>query len=175
MRKKRKDPNQLSFDFDAKIEKYVALKEEFLAPPRASPSARSFEEDCISLAVGLKNAIVESGLSREQIADAINVTYGWPLSEAYNKLSSSKRKTTQHLSVHMLNHYLSKPVEYKIPGYLIFGIQRVTQSLKATDALAADISAQVISKEEKRHLTLGKLDTTILEMQRLKKELRCRQ
>lgn len=71
MAKKRKDPNQRSlFDLPDKIEKYVALKEEILTPPRTAPSVRSYEEDCISLAAGLQNAIRESGMSREQVADA---------------------------------------------------------------------------------------------------------
>lgn len=171
---RRKDPNQLSFDFSSSIEEYVALKTAVLSTPKPVSAGRSYEEDCIALAVGLKEAIVESGMSRDQVADEINVTYGWPTDEAYRQLPKEDRKTTHHLSLHMLNHYLSKPVEYKLDGYLIFAIQRVTRSLATCNAIAKDMDAQVISGDEKRDLTLGKLDVTILEMQRLKRELRGR-
>lgn len=71
----------------------------------------------------------------------------------------------------MLNHYLSKPAEYKIPAHMIFAIQRVTQSLKAADALAADLSAQVISEDERLDFDVGRLDSTIREAQQLKRKL----
>jgi hypothetical protein len=173
---KRIDPDQLYFDFDSKVDEIVELKTSILTSsnmPRIH-STRSLDEDCITLAAGLKEAIRESGLSRDQVADEINVLYGWPTSEAFKSLSGEIQKHTQHLSIHMLNHYLSKPSEYKIPGFLIFAIQQVTGSLKACDLIARDQGGQVISSAEKVELTLGKLDTTILEMNRLKRELRGR-
>ena len=90
-------------------------------------------------------------------------------------MSTDEQQISHHLSLHMLNHYLSKPVEYKMPGYLIFALQQVTLSLKACDVIAKDQGGQVISSGEKVELTLGKLDKTIIEMNRLKRELRGKQ
>jgi hypothetical protein len=115
----------------------------------------SFEEDCIEMARAVKLALKKSGLSREQLVDEINSYYN------FNKLS-----------IHMFNHYLSKPAEYPIPGYLIYGIQRITGSLEPCRTLADSEGAKVITGDEVRQMTLGKIDENILELQRLKKELR---
>ena len=72
----------------------------------------------------------------------------------------------------MFNHYLSKPAEYRLPAYYLFAIQRITESLEPAQCLAEAEDAKVISKGEVRQWALGKLDETIVEMQRLKKELR---
>ena len=153
------DQRQMGFDFDRKIEEYRELKKEILSgqPPK---HIESYEEACIELAAAAKRAIRQTDLSREQTVDAINEYFGW--------------EGTKRLSIHMFNHYLSKPVAYPIPAYLIFAIQHITESLEMTRALAEPADAHVISGDEVRQMTLGKLDETILEMQRLKKELRGR-
>ncbi|MGD8388796.1 MAG: hypothetical protein PVG49_16740 [Desulfobacteraceae bacterium] len=171
--KKRIDAKQMSFldrDYDSKIEEYVALKTEILgAPPaRDGREAQSWEEDCIEIAAAIKAAIKASGLSRQQVVDAVNILYGWPADSP----KKSGEKKPRHLSIHMFNHYLSKPVEYPIPSYLIFAIQRVTSSLVPCIAFAEAEGAQVISGDEVRQMRLGKLDDTLIEMQRLKKALR---
>jgi len=167
MSKKRKkvDPNQLSFDFDHKIEQYRELKEEILQGSEASTTHCEFEEACIEIAAAIKRAIRQSGLSREQMVDAINDYFGWPKEDT---------KRGKHLSIHMFNHYLSKPSEYPIPTYYIYAIQRITGSLEPVKALAEAEGARVISGDEVRQMALGKLDEMILEMQKLKKELRGR-
>ena len=165
-RKKKIDPNQLSFDFDRKIEQYRELKEEILqGEPQASADDCEFEEACIEIAAAVKRAIRQSGLSREQMVDAINDYFGWPKEET---------RKGKRLSIHMLNHYLSKPAEYPIPAFYIFAIQRITGSLEPIEALADAEGARVISGDEVRQMALGKLDEMILEMQRMKKELRAK-
>lgn len=163
MSKKRKriDPNQLSFDFDKKIDEYRTLKEEILEEGH-KPSEKAFEsyeEVCIQIAASIKKAIHSSGLSREQVVDEINRYFGW----------SDEKKS---LSIHMFNHYLSKPVRYPIPTFYIYAIQHITKSLEPTRALAEAEDAKVISGDEVRQMAMGKLDETILQMQRLKRELR---
>ncbi|HUU40435.1 MAG TPA: hypothetical protein VMW42_05810, partial [Desulfatiglandales bacterium] len=112
-----------------------------------------------------KRAIKQSGLSREQVVDAINEYFGWS-TEAIGK---NARKP---LSIHIFNHYLSKPTQYPIPSFYIYAIQHVTGSLEPCISFTAAEDAKVISGDEVRQMTIGKLDETILEMQRLKKELR---
>jgi hypothetical protein len=161
-RKKRIDPNQGSFDFDATISAYRNLKDELLSH-RAAPSGsimESYEEACIEVAASAKRALRASGMSRDQLVDAINDYFGWPA------------ETKKALSIHMLNHYLSKPVEYPIPAAMIFAIQHCTRSLDLSGAFAEAEGGRVITRDEIRELAIGKLDDSILEMQRLKRELR---
>ena len=161
-RRKKIDPNQLTFDFDGKIEECTALKVEILNAETqpADKCIESHEEACIQIAAAIKKAISKTGLSREQAVDKINRYFGW---------SENKKK---RLSIHMFNHYLSKPVRYPIPTFYIYAIQNITKSLEPTRTLAEAEDARVISGDEVRMMAMGKLDATILEMQKLKRELR---
>jgi len=160
-KKKRIDPNQLSFVFDQQIEAYTNLKTELLSStPKPTKNIETYEEACIEIAAAIKRAIRSTNMSREQVVDAINDYFGW---------SGDEAKT---LSIHMFNHYLSKPVEYPIPSFYLFAIQGITESLEPSRVLAEAEDARVISKDEVRAWALGKLDETIIEMQKLKKELR---
>jgi hypothetical protein len=172
--KKRLDKNQMCL-FDSTIDQYISLKTEILSPPKPKRGAHSWEEECVEVAVAIKRAIKESGLSRDQVVDAVNEYYGWgnEITDSRFEISEDK-KTKKALSIHIFNHYLSKPYEYPIPAYLIFAIQKITGSLTPCRVFAEAEDAQVISGDEKRALTLGKLDETITEMQMLKKELRVR-
>lgn len=166
MSKKRRriDPDQLSFDFDRHIKEYTRLKHALLAhDEQKERESESFEEACIEVSAAIKQAIRETNMSREQIVDAINDYFGWPGKEA---------KKGKHLSIHMFNHYLSKPAEYPIPTFYIYAIQHITGSLIPTMSLAEAEGARVISGDEVRQMAVGKLDETILEMQKLKRDLR---
>jgi hypothetical protein len=160
MSKRRKtldNPNQLKLDFDRKIETYQTAKQDALDACQETQKKEigSRDEACVEIAVACKRAIRHSDMSREQIVDAINNYF-------------SERR----LSIHMFNNYLSKPCKYPLPSYYLYAIQYVTGSLEPVQALAEPMDARVISGAEIRHMALGKLDETILEMQRLKKELR---
>jgi len=157
-RKRIENPNQLKLDFEHTIETYQAVREEALdacQKPQTTKHIENRDEACVEIAVACKRAIRQSGLSREQAVDAINEHFG-----------------DKKLSIHMFNNYLSKPIRYPIPSFYIYAIQHVTDSLEPTQALAESMDARVISGAEVRQMNLGKLDETILEMQRLKKELR---
>jgi len=153
------DDRQLSFNFDKSINEYRDLKTVIITAPKAKET-HSHNEACIEIAASLKKMQRKSGLSREQIVDAVNEYFGWG------------NKASKHLTIHMLNHYLSKPVQYPIPAFYIFAIQRVTDSLELCKLLADAEHAKVISGEEVRQMALGKIDENILELQRLKRELR---
>ena len=156
------DTRQMALDFDQLIEAYTQLRDELLKG-HCHPSIRntSYDDGCVEIAVAIKRAIRESGLSREEIVDAVNDYFGWP--------KDDKRKT---LSIHIFNHYLSKPTEYPIPVVYLLAIQRITASLDPLPVLAEAEGARVISQDEVRKLALGKLDDAIHEMQRLKREFR---
>ena len=109
----------------------------------------------MTIAAAAKKAIRQTNLSREQILEAINDYF-----------------EDKKLSKHMFNHYLSKPTEYPMPAALVFAIQRITGSLEIIKELAGAEGARVISGVEVRQMTLGKLEETIIEMQKLKKELK---
>lgn len=159
-KKKSLDPNQAAFDFDSTIKAYRNLKEELLNSCHTSNVIESYEEACIEVAAAVKRALRTSGMSREQLVDAVNDYFGWT--------ENGKKK----LTIHMLNHHLSKPVEYPMPAALIFAIQNRTRSLDIAGAFAEAEGGRVITRDEIRELAIGKLDDTILEMQRLKRELR---
>jgi len=182
MSKKRNkiDPNQLSFDFKfnraEQVEQICRLKEEILSSP-ATPlkSCVSWEEDCIELAAAAKRTVRQSGMSREAVVDEINKLYGWiSVDDLKENQGGKKKKGQKHLSYPMFSHHLSKPTEYPLPGYLLYAIQRVTESLQLANSLAEDMGGDTISKEEKTDLALGKLELSISEMQKLKRELKGR-
>ena len=155
---KKIDDRQLSFDFDRSINEYRDLKCEIISEPKPVES-HSYHEACIEIAAALKKMQRRSGLSREQLVDGVNEYFSW-------------QKSKKQLTIHMLNHYLSKPTLYPIPTYYIFAIQRVTGSLEICKMFADAEKARVISGEEVRQMALGKIDENILELQRLKRELR---
>ncbi|MBW2570064.1 MAG: hypothetical protein JRE47_12060 [Deltaproteobacteria bacterium] len=177
---KRKDPNQLDLDFKfnsaEQVEQICRLKEEILSSPiTAQKSSVSWEEDCIELAAAAKRAVRQSGMSREETVDKINNLYGWiSVDDLKEKQGGKKKHAQKHLSYPMFSHHLSKPAEYPLPGYLLYAIQRVTESLQLAGALAEDMGGDTISKEEKTDLALGKLELSISEMQKLKRELKGR-
>ena len=177
MAKKRKDPDQLDlFGEKPDVDEFIALHRKMLAPsppPEPEQNQCSWEEDCIYLAVAAKEAISESGMSRQEVADEVNSRYGWPSVEEYKGLlDAGKTKGVKHLSYHMLNHYLSKPTKYRMNAYMVLAIQRVTESLKFCDVLAREQGATVASPEENRALSFGKLQRTLLELKELEKEFK---
>lgn len=157
------DTRQMELDFDAKIELYQKARSEVLDVYNGNRTTHknieSIDEIYIGNAVACKQAIRDSGLSREQVLEGIN---------AYLQASGGVRE----LSIHMLNHYLSKPAEYPMPLHIIYALQGVTLSLAPIKTVAEDFDAKVITREETRQMALGKLDETIAEMMRLKRELR---
>jgi len=168
--KKRLDTRQLNiFDYDARIDEYVALKTEILTKPeKAVKAVHSWEESCIEVAANAKKSIKSSGMSRDQAVDAINEYFGWTTP------TGPRHKGSKGISLAMFNNYLSKPVEYPMPAWLIYGIQHVTASLIICKGFAEAEDAKVASGEEVREFALGKIDSNITELQRLKKELRGR-
>jgi hypothetical protein len=157
------DNRQMALDFDQPIEVYTRLREELLQDIEPQPENHEYlyEECCIEVAVAVKKAIRVSGLSREQVCDAVNDYFGWP--------KDDKRKS---LSIHMLNNHICKPSEYPLSAPLIHAIGRVTGSQEPLTALAEMEGARMITGDEVRKLALGKIDDALAELQKLKRTFR---
>lgn len=163
-RRKKLDRVQLTFDFnfEKRVETHLKEKSDILETIHTSKPAKtieSYEEACIEQAAAIKKAVRQSGMSREEVVDGINAYFGW----------TDKGK---HLSIHMFNHHLSKPAEYPIPAPLLYAIHHVTGSLAPCRSFAEAEDGDVITQDEKKELMLGKMETAVYEMQRLKRELR---
>jgi hypothetical protein len=156
--------------FDA-LATYTAAKEEIAEQcenqhGQGQRESASEAEDCIEIAAAIKRSIRESGLSREQVCDAMNAY--WGRTEEKHKTGECQRP----LSYEMFNHYLSKPVEYPIKAYFLFAIHRITQSLEPARVIVSAEGAEVTTKEDLAMLAIGKLEKNISEMQQLKRELK---
>ena len=155
------DTLQESLDFESPIEAYVQLREALVsaAPPAHDNHPGNYEEYCNEIAVAVKKAIRHSNLSRDQVVDAVNEFFRWP----------KDGDGRERLTVNMLNNYLCRPDSYNMPIPYMHAIQRVTGSLEPIITLAEMEGAQIVTGDEIRKLSLGKIDDAIMELQRLKK------
>lgn len=151
------------------VDAYVSAREEIIEQCNAAPKGKDYAseaEDCIEVAAAIKRAIRESGMSREQVCDAINAYWG------RTEEGHEKGETKKPLSYAMMNHHLSKPMDYPIPAYFLFALHRITASLEPARAIVAAEGAEVASKEDITMMALGKLEQNISEMQQLKRQLK---
>lgn len=157
-----KRQRNLDLDFASKVDNLIEQKQELFrtARPSGPPPIENHEELCVEIAGAIKRAIKNTGLSREQIVDEINDYFGWTGKDA-----------SKQISVHTLNNYIAKPVERPIPAYLLFPIIRITGSLELLQIFAEPEGARIISQDEVKDLSIGKIDNTIAELQRERREL----
>jgi hypothetical protein len=162
----------LDFNYEEKVDTYVSAKQEILeamdARPKPSQPVESEFEACVEIAAAIKQAIRPTGMSRDQVVDEINAYFGRTDENAAIDPPTSRKP----LTIHMLNNYLSKPIEYPLPAYYLYAIHHVTGSLLPAEAIVSVEGAKVATGMEIRHMTLGKLEQSIAEMQQLKKELK---
>jgi hypothetical protein len=174
-RRKKLDPHdtQLDFEFDftKRVDGYLTARQDIEQAITDGPLTSSFENEfevMMDIAVSAKKAIRESNLSREQVVDGINQYLG--RSEEGAKADPPKCKNP--LTLHMLNNYLSKPTEYPLQAYLLVALQHVTGKLYPSETILAYEGAQAVTEEEIKLLTLGKLEQTISNMNKLRRELK---
>ena len=170
------DPRQMEFDWDfpSKLEKVLEERRQLQEKVIQGPPKTRFTENefdlCVALAAACKRAINEANLSMEQVVDGINAYFGRS-EEAAKEDEPSCRNP---LSLHMLRKYMSKPAEAPIPAYYLFAIHHLTESLEPAKVFVEAEDARVATGDEIRQLSLGKLEEHIVEINKLKKELRCR-
>ncbi|NDY74456.1 hypothetical protein DO021_21555 [Desulfobacter hydrogenophilus] len=170
-----KNEQQMEFDWDfpSKLEKVVRERRQIQKNVAAGPAKKVQTENefdlCILLSAGVKKAITESGLSRDHVVDGINVYFGRNHDDA-DKNEGICRKP---ITIHMLNNYLSKPAEYPVPAYYLFALHHVTHSLEPARVLVEAEGAKIATGADIRQMALGKLEEHIVEINRLKKEIKC--
>jgi len=174
-RKQKIDPNQRTFDFNfgEKVDQYVSAKMEIQEAMDAGPGVAPVEneyEACIEIAAAVKRAIRPTGMSRDQVVDAVNAYFGRTAEGALADPPTCRKP----LTLNMLNNYLSKPTEVPIPAYYLFAIQHITGSLAPAEALVEPTGAKVATGSEIRQMALGKLEENIAQMQKLKRELKAK-
>lgn len=166
------DPNQMSLDFDAQVEALVEVKTDLfdaaLRRPAQPNQTESEFEACVEIAAAVKRAYREAGMSREQVVDGINAYFGRTEKGAKAKPPTCRKP----LSYEMFNHYLSKPTEYPLHAYMLYAIHHVLGTIEPGATIVAAEGAQVVTAEENRLLQLGKLEETMDEMRKLRRDLR---
>ncbi|MCD4678050.1 MAG: hypothetical protein K8S18_18960 [Desulfobacula sp.] len=175
-RKEKIDPNQMEFDWDfpSKLEKVLQDRAELhekviLGPPKPRQTENEFEI-CVVIAAGIKKAIDESNLSRDQVVDLINKYFGRTREEA----KKDNPLCRNPLTINMFNNYLSKPAECPIPAYYLFAIHHVTESLEPAKVFVEAEGAKIATGGEIRQMAIGKLEEHLVEIKKLKKELKGR-
>ncbi len=174
-RKEKIDPRQMEFDweFPDKLEKILKerenLKDKVIAGPPKGKQTENEYDLCILLAAGIKKAVSASGLSREQIVDGINEYFGRSHDDAVRDQGICRNP----LSIHMLNNYLSKPAEYPIPAYYLFAVHHITDCLEPAKVFVEAEGAKIATGGEIRQMAIGKLEEHLIEIKKLKKELKC--
>ncbi len=179
MSKIKKDDRQreLDFNFINRVEAHLKEKQEIIDKAhesRPQEKIEDFAESCIELAASLKKAVRNSGKSREEVVDDINRYFGWLTTERAEALKKNNRKIPkgEHLSIHMFNHYLSKPSEYQIPGALLYAVHYVTDSLEPCKSFAEAVGGDVVYSDEKDDLFVGKLENYSTDLRTLLSKLK---
>jgi hypothetical protein len=171
-RRKKIDPRQrtFQFSFQKKIETFAEATEDVQKAIEEGPPTCEVEneyEACIEIAAAIKMAIRPSGLSREQVVDAINDYFGRTSEGSKTDPPTCRRP----LSINMFNNYLSKPTDYPIPAYYEYAIQAVTESMEPSSTILAARGATVASGKDLRHQTMGKIIGLKNEIRQLERQL----
>jgi hypothetical protein len=106
----------------------------------------SEEEMVVEITDACKQAIRESGLSREQILERVNGLLG----------RTGENDSKRPISIHMFNNYLSKSHEFPIRYTLIKAIAKITRSKRIAQVFVRDLSMVVIRTDDQIELWLGK-------------------
>jgi hypothetical protein len=171
-KRNRIDPNQMTLDlrWERKVTHLVSETRQIHDAMAARPATRAENdfEACIAVAAAAKRAIDQSGLSRDNVVDRIN---------RYFRRTDDGARTDppgcfKPLSKHMMDKYLSQPIEYKLPAYLLYALHYVTGSLEPARMLVEAEGGAVVTAVEKRRLHLVQLQDYMGEAKRLEGELK---
>ena len=153
-RRRYVDDRQMGLDFDREVDEAIEVMSQ-LAKGHVEITTGPEENepiDCdsfyILMAEACKDAIRETGLSREQIVDAINTRFAFGESEG----------TANPITIHLLNNYLSKPTLNRMPLHVLTAICGITASHGPLDVIAKKLGLSIITWMERLHVQLGKAD-----------------
>ncbi len=171
-RSQKIDTHQMQFDFEfgQQVDRYIETKIQIEDAIEKGPPSAEFENEFevgVEIAAAAKRAVREWGGSRDQLVDEINRFFG----RCEEGVAAEPPTCRNPMTIHMLNNYLSKPNDYPIPAYLIVAIQSITGLMYPAETIVGYEGAKVATGAELRQMTLGKLEESISEMRRLKREL----
>lgn len=155
-------PNQqlLPFQYKEEVkrltEQHEAIGKSLDDILRAGPGSACDEREselASEVAMAVKQDLRESGMSREQFLDALNVALGRTEAGAEGDNPSCKKPIT----LNMLNNYLSKPEQYAMPTHFLFAIHKVFGSFRVVDTIVGAVGAKVVSGEELRLLAKAQI------------------
>lgn len=170
-RSKQIDANQMPLDFkwgeqmQKLVEEARKMQAAFELPPTTIVD-NDFEA-CNALATSVKQAIAEAGMSRAEVVDGINAYFG----RTKEKVKAEPPECFGPLTENMLNNYLSKPIEYKLPAYMLYAIHRVTNSLTPAKMLVQAEGGAVVTSAEHKRLKYMRLQEYLEKAEILKAEL----
>lgn len=174
-KRKKIDENQLSLDFSKAVDHFVSAKEQIEDAIVQREASRATHIECefeasVEIAAGVKRALRESGISRDQLVDGINDYFG-RTDESSKGANPTSRKP---LSTAMMNHYLSKPVEYPLPAYMLLAVCAVLETLAPLETFVEPFGGRIATGIELQQMELGKLEQTLAEMQQIKRQMKKR-
>jgi len=161
----------IPFTWGQRVDRYVDERQGIVSAMTSLRSPSDYENEFeygAEIVAGIKKAIRESDLSRDQVVDGVNAFFTRSAEGTETDPPSCRRP----LTLNMLNKYICKPDEAPIPAYYLVAIMYVTESLEPASALVEPMGARVVDRYEARQLALGKIDQNISELQQLKKHLK---
>lgn len=181
MKRRFVDEKQQAMDFEAQLEVIcdaVGAIADRCEETRTEQRERSRAEFYVEQAAACKRAIQKSGMSRAQIVDRINENWR-PIEEecGIDGAKTEGRSRAERginpplLSLCMLNNYLSKPTENRLPAWLIYAICEVTECLEPLAVQIENLGGTIIDRDERDELTLGKLEATLKAARVLKTQM----
>lgn len=166
------DPNQLSLDltFKKTIAGTARAIRDSLDPQTAAYLKHNDIGACYVIALSIKAALVESGISREALVDRINGYY----CRTEAGVGADPPECLRPLTMAMMDNYLSSPAKYRLPAYYLYGICHALDTLEPIRGIAAAMGAEVISREDAQLLHLVKLQRAMRAGKELEQQLRKR-
>lgn len=166
-------PGQMLFEmkFNEKFENFINSTREICKPIKIKTDVDIYNSDiesCYAVASAVKKAIRVSGLTREQLVDAINSYFNRNTEGA----KTDPPECLPPMTIGMLNNYLSKPAVYRFPAYLIFAVQAITKSLEPSRIFVEAMGGEAINADESRQLKIAKLNQIEEESRILAKQLK---
>jgi hypothetical protein len=163
----------LPFEYKQKVDELIKTYKDAgdnindLAQYGPEPAACGEEEAelCNEVAAAVKMDLRESGMSREQLVDAMNAFFGRTEDGANAEPPTCKKP----LTINMLNSYLSKPAEYPIPCHFQYAFNRIFGSFRVQRTIVKAMGGKVISGEDVRRLAFMQISEVENQARVLKK------
>lgn len=133
----------------------------------ARPDVESEFELCQEIAVALKQELRESGKSREDFCDEVNLFLG----RSEGNYKQDPPLCRKPLAKPTLDKMISDPVNYSIDCYYLFAFQHVLKGFGVINTIVSAKDARVMSGEDRKLITLARLRELKEKVQRLEKNL----